>query len=65
MRKILLIGKTGQLGSELMKDASSFGFEIFGFDKKELNITNESQVKEKIEKIKPDILINTDRKSVV
>lgn len=59
MRKILLIGKTGQLGNEIMKDASSFGFKIFGFEKNEIDVKNEWQVKEKIEEIKPDILINT------
>jgi dTDP-4-dehydrorhamnose reductase len=58
-KTILLTGRTGQLGSELLKDALSFGFKILGFDKKELDITNEAQMKEKIEKINPDILINT------
>ncbi len=65
MEKILLIGKTGQLGSEIMKDVSSFGFEITGLEKEELDVTNESQVKEKIEKIKPDILINTSAYHIV
>jgi len=65
MRKILLIGKTGQLGREMMEDSSSFGFEIVGFEKEELDVTNELQVKEKIEKIKPDILINTSAYHVV
>lgn len=58
-KNILLIGKRGQLGAEIMKDAVSSGFKIFGFDKDELDVTNELQVKEKIEKINPDILINT------
>jgi dTDP-4-dehydrorhamnose reductase len=58
-KTILLTGRTGQLGSELLKDALSFGFKILGFDKKELDITNEAQMKEKIEEINPDILINT------
>ena len=65
MRKILLVGKTGQLGREIMGDASSFNFEIVGFEKEELDVINESQVKEKIEKIKPDILINTSAYHVV
>jgi len=65
MRKILLIGKTGQLGSEIIKDVDSFNFDIFPFDKEELDVTNESQVKEKIEEIKPDILINTSAYHVV
>jgi len=65
MSKILLIGKTGQLGSEIIKDAPSFGFKIAGFEKDELDVTNESQVKEKVEKIKPDILINTSAYHIV
>lgn len=29
MKKILLIGKTGQIGRELIKDSASFDFEKF------------------------------------
>lgn len=58
-KKILLIGKTGQLGSAIMEDALFFNFEIFGFKKEEMNITNERQIKEKIKKVQPDILLNT------
>jgi len=65
MRRILLIGKTGQLGRELIKGASSFSFEIVAFDKDELDVIDELQVKEKIGKIKPDILINTSAYHVV
>lgn len=59
MKKILLIGKTGQLGAEIMLDAPSFEFNVVGFEKDKLDVTKESQIKEKIKKIKPDILINT------
>lgn len=59
MKKILLIGKNGQLGTALEKDASSFDFDVFSFDRDEVDVINESQVKEKLENIKPDILINT------
>ena len=65
MRKILLIGKTGQLGAEIMEDAFHFGFEVFGFEKDELDITNQLQIREKIEKIKPDILINASAYNLV
>lgn len=65
MKKILLIGKTGQLGSELMKDAPSSGFKIVGFDRDEMDVTKELQVKEKIEKNKTNILINTSAYHVV
>jgi len=59
MKKILLIGGTGQLGGAIIKDAKDFDFEIISFEKSELDITNELQVEEKIERAKPDILINT------
>ncbi len=65
MKKILLIGKNGQLGAEIMKDAVSSGFEIIGFEKEELDVTNESQVREKIKEIKPDVLINTSAYNAV
>lgn len=63
--RILLIGKTGQLGSEIMKDSSLFGFDVFSFGKEELDVKNKPQVKEKLEEIKPDILINTSAYHVV
>jgi len=59
MKKILLIGKTGQLGAEIIKNTASFNFDIVSFNKDKLDVTNELQIREKIEKIKPDILINT------
>ncbi len=65
MKKVLLIGKNGQLGSQLAKDASVFGLEMFPFDKEELNITDFAKVKENIEKIKPDIVINTAAYQVI
>lgn len=65
MKKILLIGKMGQLGGEIMKDASLFGFEVFGFEKEELDVTDELQIKKRIEEIKPDILVNASAYHVV
>ena len=65
MKKILLIGKNGQLAQELINDANSFGFEIIAFNKEELDVTQSSQVEEKIEKINPTLLINTSAYHVV
>ncbi len=65
MTKILLIGKTGQLGSALIKNASFFNFELISFDRNELDVTNESQVKEKLENVRPDVLVNASAYHVV
>lgn len=63
--KILLIGKNGQLGGEIMKDTPSFGFEIAGFEKDELDVTNNKQIEEKLADVKPNIVINTSAYLVV
>ena len=63
--KILLIGKTGQLGGAIIEDSEHFGFEVFSFDKDELDVREEAQLREKLEKVKPDILINTAAYHVV
>jgi len=65
MKKILLIGKTSQLGTEIIKDANEFNYEVFGFDSKEVDITNVKQVLEQLERIKPDIVINTGAYHIV
>ena len=59
MKKILLIGATGQLGSAILSDTPSFGLEVVYFPKAELDAANNIQVEEKIKATGPDILINT------
>ncbi len=65
MKRLLLIGATGQLGSAIVSDAQSFGFEPIHFPKQELDITNAVQVEEKLKTIRPDIIINTAAYHVV
>lgn len=59
MRNLLVIGKTGQLGTALCKDAPRFGFEVFAWGRDELDVTKEEQVKEKFVFCRPDVVINT------
>jgi dTDP-4-dehydrorhamnose reductase len=65
MKKILLIGKNGQLAQAITADAQSSGFEVLAFDRKELDITNWPKVLEKLDETKPDIIINTSASQVV
>lgn len=57
--KILIIGARGMLGQELdrifRKDKD---YSVFAWDKKEIDITKENEVKEKIEKLRPAVIIN-------
>jgi len=55
--KILLIGKTGQVGFELSKKLNSIG-EIVEPDRQTLDICNPDNIKTFVEQIKPDLIIN-------
>ncbi len=54
MSRILLIGKSGQLGYELNKALSPFA----AFDRSELDISNLSALATKIKELTPDIIVN-------
>lgn len=54
--KILITGSKGMLGSDIVKEFNDF--ELFPFDKNELDITKKDELLKNLKKIKPDILIN-------
>ena len=64
-KTILLIGKNGQLAGALQANAENFGFAVMAYDRTEMDVTNWSQVAEKLALVKPDILINTSAYQVV
>ncbi|MFF2857380.1 SDR family oxidoreductase, partial [Peribacillus sp. NPDC058002] len=57
--KIVITGAGGQLGKELIQLFKEENYVVFPFTKQQLDITNRTQIKEMIEKIQPDYLINT------
>jgi len=63
--KILLLGKSGQLGSEIDKQAKRFGFSIVSFGHEDIDITNQEDVSSTIEKHKPDFVVNATAYHVV
>lgn len=58
--KVLVIGAKGMLGQELVsvfkKDKA---YEVFGWDREEVDITKEKETSAKIKKLKPGIIINS------
>lgn len=59
-KKILIIGAKGMLGQELVKVfQKDRDFEVFAWDKDEIDIAKEKDLKLKIEKLKPKIIINS------
>ncbi len=56
--KLLLTGAKGQVGSELMQLAALRHYAVYAYDSKELDITDETQVKSIVSQVKPDVIIN-------
>lgn len=65
MKKILLIGKSGQVGAEIMLQAKKVGFDLKAFDHEELDITDFNKTQKLIGRVKPDIIINASAYHVV
>lgn len=57
--KVLLIGKTGQLGAEILKDAPFFDFEVFAYGHEELDITDDTAMEKEVKRHQPDFIVNT------
>jgi dTDP-4-dehydrorhamnose reductase len=55
--KILLTGKNGQVGFELQKILSLLG-EVIATDREELNLANPEAIRQFIDQVKPDMIIN-------
>jgi dTDP-4-dehydrorhamnose reductase len=56
-RKILLIGKNGQLGWELQRTLATLG-EVVAFDYPEIDLTHSVQIRKLIRNISPQLIIN-------
>ena len=56
--KILLIGKNGQIGSAIKKKLNKINRNIICLSKKELNLENLLSIEKKLNRIKPEIIIN-------
>lgn len=56
--KILLFGKSGQMGHELDIQAKLFGNKIISFSHQDLDIADFKRINSEVKKIKPDIVIN-------
>ncbi|MDR4219049.1 dTDP-4-dehydrorhamnose reductase [Priestia megaterium] len=58
-QKVLITGANGQLGKELVELFTEKGFEVYGFGRDKMDITNQVQVQEIIGAVKPDIVIHS------
>jgi dTDP-4-dehydrorhamnose reductase len=57
--KVIITGAKGQLGSDVIDIFTNAGYEVFGFGKEELDITDNENVEKIILDVKPDIIIHS------
>ena len=56
--RVLLTGADGQVGQEIINQVKGFDFAIDAFGKRDLDITSRDSLLEKINQVKPSIIIN-------
>jgi dTDP-4-dehydrorhamnose reductase len=56
--KVVVTGAKGQLGTDLVHLLADKGYEVYGYGREELDITNFDQVKQVISEANPDVVIH-------
>ena len=57
-RKIVVLGNAGQLGVELVSQLAARGYEVAGWDKAELDITDAGATERLLASVDPEVVIN-------
>jgi dTDP-4-dehydrorhamnose reductase len=58
MQKVLILGKKGMLGQELVKVFGQDGFKLTAWDKEDLDVLNFEELEKKIKELKPEVVLN-------
>lgn len=56
--KVLVTGSTGQLGYDVVKQATMLGWEVSGVGSSDLDITNTDEVRDFVATLKPEVIIH-------
>jgi dTDP-4-dehydrorhamnose reductase len=59
MMKVMIIGSNGQLGQDLLKSLTEEGFLVIPLTHKEVEVSDERNVRDMISSHNPDFVINT------
>lgn len=57
-RKVLILGSGGQLGTELFREFGSRGYQVTGFKRSELDISDAAKVEQCITALDPTLVVN-------
>lgn len=56
--RIIVTGASGMVGAEVVREASSMGYDCAGFDHHQLDVTDHAAVSAAIREVGPDVVIN-------
>lgn len=56
--KVIVTGAKGQLGVDMVISLERQGYQVFGFSRQEMDVTDLNQVKEVVQSIAPDVIIH-------
>jgi len=59
MKKVLILGKKGMLGQELVRIFGKGDYDVTAWDKEDIDVLNEKDLQEKISALKPEIILNS------
>jgi dTDP-4-dehydrorhamnose reductase len=57
-RRVIVFGKAGQLGCELVRVFTERGYQVSGFTRSELDVTDSARVEQAIASIDPSLVVN-------
>jgi dTDP-4-dehydrorhamnose reductase len=57
-KRAVVFGNLGQLGVELMRELEGRGYEVFGSDRAQLDITDRERVEQHLAQVDPDVVFN-------
>jgi dTDP-4-dehydrorhamnose reductase len=57
-RRVLVFGSAGQLGVELVREMNARGYEVFGWDRDVVDITDAARVEQQIASLDPEVVYN-------
>jgi len=64
-QSLLILGSQGMLGQELVKIFSSDAYEVTAWDREDLDLSDEAQIRSKISDLWPDIVVNASAYNAV
>lgn len=56
--RVLVTGVNGQLGHDVMKLLANTNHQAFGYDREDMDITDEQSVQKEVDKVQPDVIIH-------